>query len=153
MSIALYQLPIVTAITLALLSSCTMPKERIVLRDVRDVIVDAAEQPTLKANAIFYNPNNVRLRLKKIDVEVFVEDKKVAAVNQLLKTTIPARGEFSVPLRVTLAMKELGLMNTLFGFLGGKKLAVRYVGTLKLSYHGIPVTVPVDHQEEVRFTF
>ena len=32
--------------------------------------------PMLKANAIFYNPNNMRGKLKKIDIEIFVNGKK-----------------------------------------------------------------------------
>jgi LEA14-like dessication related protein len=147
-----------TRITLIILSSlilsnCSTPKERIVLRDIKDVIVDAADEPTLRANAVFYNPNNTRMRLKKIDVEVFVEGKKVANVNQDLKTIIPARGEFMVPLQVKLAMKELGFVNTLFGMLGGKKLEVQYKGFLKLTYHGVPIRVPVDYKDQIRFKF
>ena len=63
-------------ISLLMLSGCQRPKEDIVLRNIRDVVMDASSEPTLKANAIFYNPNNVRGRLKKIDVEIFVNGKK-----------------------------------------------------------------------------
>ena len=137
----------------ALIVACQRPKEDIVLRQIRDVVVDASTDPVLKANAIFYNPNAVRGRLKKIDVDIFVNGKKAASVNQQLKTVIPANGEFTVPIEVKLAIKELGFMDTLLGMIGGKKFEVRYEGSLKLSYHGFPINVPVSYRDEVSIRF
>jgi LEA14-like dessication related protein len=116
-------------------------------------VVDAASDPKLKANAIFYNPNAERGKLKKIKVDIFVDGKKVGTVDQELKIKIPSRGEFTVPLEVNLAMKELGFMDALLGVLGGKKFAIRYEGFLKLTYHGFPIKVPVNYKDEVKISF
>jgi len=136
-----------------LLAGCEKPDQDIVLRDIKDVVVDASTEPMLKANAIFYNPNKVRGRLKKIDIEIFVNGKRAASVDQSLKTAIPAAAEFTVPLEVKLAMKELGFMDTLLGMVGGRTFEIHYKGSLKLSYHGLPINVPVDYKDEVRFRF
>lgn len=134
-------------------SGCKRPKEEIVLRQIKDIVVDATSSPLLKANAIFFNPNDVRGKLRRINVDIFVDGKKAASVNQELKTLIPANAEFSVPIEVSLAIKELGFMDTLLGVIGGKKFEVRYEGTLKLSYHGVPINVPVNYRDEVRIRF
>lgn len=134
-------------------SACKKPEEDIVLRHIRDVVVDAASEPMLKANAVFYNPNDMRGKLKKINVEIFVDGKKAASVDQEMKTSIPARSEFTVPLEVKLAIKELGLMDTIFGMIGGRKFKIHYKGSLKLSYRGLPINVPVDYKDEVRLSF
>jgi LEA14-like dessication related protein len=136
-----------------MLMACEKPNERIVLRDIRDVVVDASTEPLLKANAVFFNPNDMRGRLKKIDIVVYVNGKRAAHVDQKLRTLIPAKGEFKVPLEVKLSIKELGFMDTLLGVLGGKKFEVRYEGKLKMSYKGIPFSVPVDYKDEVRIRF
>ena len=136
-----------------LLTACEKPDQDIVLRDIRDVVVDATSEPMLKANAIFYNPNNMRGRIRKIDVEIFVNGKKAASVDQSLKTSIPAQAEFTVPLEVKLAIKELGVMDTIFGMIGGKTFKVHYKGSLKLSYRGVPISVPVDYEDEVKLRF
>ena len=138
---------------LCLFSNCKGPDEDVVLRQIRDVVVDANTEPLLKANAIFYNPNNMRGKLKRINVEIFVNGKKAATVNQQLKTSIPAQNEFVVPLEVKLSIKELGFMDTLLGVIGGKKFEVRYEGFLKLSYRGIPIKVPVKYKDEIRVSF
>jgi LEA14-like dessication related protein len=143
-------------ILLALLfffTTCERPKEDIVLRHVKDVVADASSDPMLKAEAVFYNPNGIRGRLKHIDVEIFINGKKAGTVKQDFKVTIPAKGEFSVPLEVKLNMKELGLLDTILGMLGGKRFDIRYVGNLRLSYHGFPVKVPVDHKSQIRVSF
>ncbi len=90
------------------ITGCKRPKEDIVLRQIKDVVVDATSDPMLKANAIFYNPNSMRGKLKKIKVDIFLNGKKAASVDQELKTTIPANDEFTVPIEVKLAIKELG---------------------------------------------
>lgn len=131
------------------LFSCK-PEEEIVLQQIKDVVVDATGGPKLKAQAVFYNPNNMRMKLRKITVDVFVDGKKAAQIDQSLKTVIPARGEFTIPLEVSLAMEDLGLLDTLLGMLGGRKLNVHYKGVLKLNYYGMPLRVPVDYKDEVR---
>jgi LEA14-like dessication related protein len=115
--------------------------------------VDASSDPTLKANAVFFNPNKVRGKLKKIDIQIFVNGKKAASVDQKLKTVIPANAEFTVPVTVDLAIKELGLMDTLLGMIGGKTFEIHYKGSLRLSYHGVPINVPVDYKDDVRIRF
>lgn len=133
--------------------ACQKPDQDIVLRQIRDVVVDASSEPMLKANAVFFNPNDVRGRLKKIDVEIFVDGKRAASVDQEMKTSIPAQSEFTVPLEVKLAIKELGIMDTLFGMIGGRTFKIHYKGSLKLSYRGLPINVPVDYKDEVKIRF
>lgn len=137
----------------ATLFQCQKPDEDIVLRKIKDVVVDATTDPMLKANAVFYNPNKVRGRIKKVKVDIYVNGKKAGSVDQDFKLVVPSQAEFTVPIEVKLAMKELGFMDTVLGLIGGKKYEVRYEGFLRLSYHGIPIKVPVDYKDEVRIKF
>lgn len=136
-----------------LVAACATPKEDIVLRQIKDVVVDGTTDPMLKAKAIFFNPNNQHGKLKRINVDIFIDGKKVGTVDQKLKTIIPAKGEFTIPLEVKLALKELGFLDTIFSLLGGKKFDVKYVGSLRLTYHGLPLRVPVNYKDEIRVKF
>ena len=140
-------------IGLLLLAGACKPKEEIVLRNVRDIVIDANTEPTLRAQAILYNPNNIRIKLRSAEIDVYVNGKKSGRIDQELKMMIPAEAEFTVPLEVKLNMKELGLMDTLMGMLGGKKLKVEYKGSIRLTYKGVPIRVPINHQSEVRIKF
>lgn len=139
-------------ICMMLLQSCG-PKEDIQFKYVKDVIVDANTEPLLRGNAVLYNPNKQRMKLRKMNVDVYINDKKTARIDQEPSIVIPAEAEFTVPLEVKLNMKELGFMDTLFGVLGGKKMKVRYKGTISITYKGIPVRVPVDYESTVNFRF
>ena len=143
---------LLVALTIVI-AACSGPKEKIVLKDIRDVVVDANEDPRLKANAIFHNPNKEQGKLKGIHVDIYVNGKKAGKVSQNMKIKIPARGDFTVPLEVNLSIKELGFMNTLMGVLGGKTFNVKYEGHLSVSYHGVPIRIPVNHRDDVKIRF
>jgi LEA14-like dessication related protein len=140
-------------IVLLLLAGACKPKEEIVLRNVRDIVIDANTEPTLRAQAILYNPNNIRIKLRSAEIDVYVNGKKSGRIDQELKMMIPAEAEFSVPLEVKLNMKELGLMDTIMGMLGGKKLKVEYKGSIRINYKGVPIRIPVNHESEVKIKF
>lgn len=140
-------------ITALFISGCQKPEEDIVLKQVRDVVADATSDPMLKAQAIFYNPNNASGKLKGIAVDIFVNGKKAGSINKDYKIKIPAKSEFSVPLEVKLNMKELGTVETLLGMLGARKFDVRYQGNLRLTYHGVPLKVPVDYKSQIKVNF
>ena len=135
------------------MSACKAPEEEVVLRKIKDVVVDGSSEPKLKAQAVFYNPNHHHGKLKRIEVDIFVNGKKAGEVDQKMKIDIPGRDEFTVPLEVKLAAKEFGFLDTLLGFIGGKKFNVHYKGFIKVSYHGLPLKVPVDYKDEVRVKF
>src|SRR5690606_14894755 len=129
------------------------PKEPIEFKYVKDVVVDATSDPMLRAEAVLHNPNNITMKLKKINVDVFLNGKKAAHINQDMKLSIPAGKDFAVPLEVKLAIKELGFLDTLLGMIGGKTMDVHYKGSLKVNYHGMPIRVPVDYKSEIRIKF
>src|SRR5689334_22329960 len=113
-------------LTLGIVFSSCGPKEPIVLRQIKDVVVDATTDPMLKAKAIFYNPNSTRGRLREIKVDIYVNGKKAGEIDQHLGMQIPSKQEFTVPLEVKLSLKEFGVLDTIFSMLGGKKFDVHY---------------------------
>jgi len=134
--------------------SC-IPKEEVVFRGVKDIAIETNEQnePELKAEALFYNPNKERMRLKEIYVDVLVNGKPSAKVRQNLKISIPAESEFSVPVSAQLSLKELGLLDTIVNLLGGKKYDVQYAGYVRIAVHGVTIKVPFAYQEQLRLRF
>ncbi|MBL7873176.1 MAG: hypothetical protein JNM78_16275 [Cyclobacteriaceae bacterium] len=133
--------------------SCT-PKEEIVFKGVRHVVVEAQGiEPVLTAEAFFNNPNNVRMKLKEIHVDVLVDGKLSAKVRQNLKLSIPAMSDFSVPLTARLSLKDLGLVDTIINLIGGKKYEIQYIGFVRVSMHGLTIKVPVKYREERRIQF
>lgn len=133
--------------------SCA-PKEPVVLREVHIRSVDLGKNgssPILKADAIFYNPNKGSLRLKKIDLDILLNEKPAATIHQELNAAIKGQSEFTIPLEVQLSLNDAGLLDTILSLFGGKKYDIRFTGKIKVRVGGFPVSIPVDHRDEVRF--
>ncbi len=132
-------------------SSCA-PKEALVFKGINDILLETAEGDValLKAQAVFFNPNNTQMKLKEIRVDIFVEGKKTATADQQLNSMIPAKAQFSVPLEVRLLLKEFGLFDTLMNLLGGKKYEIHYFGFVRVRVHGITVKVPIDYKDQIK---
>lgn len=135
-----------------LAAGACVPKEPVVLRSVNIIQVEPGTdgEPVLKADAIFYNPNASRMRLRRIDLDVLVDGKKAARIDQHLSSPINAKSEFTIPLEVQLKLKEMGLLNTILNLFGGKEYEIQFVGSLKVTVRGFPITVPVRHKEKFR---
>lgn len=133
-------------------TACTRPTEAPVFRGVGDVEVTkvTGTEAYLNANAFFYNPNDVKMKLKKVEVDVEVEGNKIGTINHSMSTKIPAKAAFKVPLDATFNMKQVGFLQSIISILGGKKLKVRYKGFIRVTVHGLPIKVPVDYEDEVR---
>ena len=134
---------------LALVMVSCVPKEQIVLRaiNIKEVEPGKEGNPILKADAVFFNPNSSRMRVKRIDIDVFVDGKKAARVDQRLNALMKANSEFTVPLEVQLNLKEVGLLDTILSLFGGKKYDIQFVGSMKVTVNGFPVKVPVNHKD------
>ncbi len=144
------RLDIVTCLLILFSMVSCLPKKDIELRQIKSVMGDVSDEPTLKAEVVFFNPNPQQGTLKNITADVYVEGKKAAVVDQKLKIKVPANGEFTIPIEMKINLKEQGIMNTLLSLIGAKKIKVRYKGHIKVIYHGFPIRVPIDREEEVR---
>ena len=135
-----------------MLSGC-LPKDSVQLREIKNVMVVPAAEPILTGDAVFFNPNNSRMKLRKINVDVYVDGKKSATVNHDLKIIARANSEFTIPLKVQLSMKDMGLMETIRSLFGGKIYEIHYLGHLKVNVNGFPVRIPIDHKEDFKLSF
>jgi LEA14-like dessication related protein len=129
------------------------PKEPVLLREVHIRSVDLGKDgknPVLKADAILYNPNKGSLRLKEIDLDILLNEKPAARIDQKLNAQIKGQSEFTVPLEVQLSLGD-GLLDTILSLFGGKKYEIRFTGKIKVSVVGFPVKIPVEHRDEIRF--
>lgn len=137
---------------LILHSSCTRLEQEPEFRRIDNLAVakSSGSDVMLKGDAIFYNPNKVMVKLKKINIDVEFGGKSIGAINQALNTKIPAQAEFTVPLEASFDISSVGLLSGLLSIFGGKKVEVHYKGTIQVSVYGIPTTVPVDYTEELK---
>jgi LEA14-like dessication related protein len=128
-----------------------VPKEELQFKKVKNVSLTASgTTPLLKGDLLLYNPNDKRMKLKKLDLIIDLNGKEAGIVDQKLSQVIPAKDEFTVPIEVAISLKEMGLLDAISGILGGKKNTVRIKGKIRGSVNGVTISVPVDYTEEIR---
>ena len=137
---------------MALTCSCKNASQPPEFKRVANVKVAkvSGKEAVLNGDAFFYNPNKARMLLRKVEIDVFLKDKRIGVINQALKTKIPGQSEFKVPVDATFDIGDIGLLNGIMSILGGKKMKVRYVGKIKLKIYGVPVAVPIDYEDEIK---
>jgi hypothetical protein len=140
-----------TLMLVMVMLSC-LPKEQVVFKSVINLSLDAGSDgnPLLKGEALFYNPNKLQTRLKEINVDVLVDGKKTAIVEQKMNLVVPGKSDFTVPIEARLSLQEMGLLDTVLAFLGGKSYKVQFAGYVRVAVHGVTIKVPVKYNEDVR---
>jgi LEA14-like dessication related protein len=130
------------------LSSCSNVKEA-EFRKISNIRF-SMDGPKVTADLTFFNPNNFSMLLKRTEVDVFFDGKKAGRIDQEHQVKVDKQSEFTVPVDLKVSLKDLGLGNALMGVLSGKKYPLRFQGKVFGQVKGIPVSVNIDHTEEIR---
>ncbi len=110
-------------ILLAFLIGCNKPEQEPEFLRIDNIKVSkmTGKEALLNADAYFYNPNDVGMKLKEVSIDIQLEGQKIGAIRQTVKTKIPAQAEFKVPLDATFDIQDIGLLNGIISILGGKR--------------------------------
>ena len=139
--------------TISLLAACGKPSspEFMRMEDVKFGSVSFSDglSVVLNGNAVFDNPNKIGANISSVDLDMYVNGKKVTHINQEVHTTMPANAEFKLPLTFNVPLKEVfkDAKPTLGDIFNKRKIEYRLVGTLKVAVGYIQVEVPIDHED------
>ncbi len=136
-----------------LLFNCTVTEQPkfLGLENIK-VVNSNIKSITLKADALFANPNDVGGVLKTDDLKVYVNDTEVATVVSD-EFTVPSKQNFTIPLIVAVATDSIIDKKSLGGLLGSlisQKLKVQYKGDIKYKVLGYSSTYAVDETQDVK---
>ena len=146
-------------VLISVMSSCAVKKKPIFIKvDNVKIISVAADTIRLKAEAFFKNPNDVGGKISTDEIKVIINGAEVAQVSSE-EFKVPARKEFSIPLKVVIPAKRV-FENNKNGILGGlinsilnKSIKVQFKGDLKYKVFGFSNVYPIDKTEEIKIKF
>ncbi|WP_282043000.1 hypothetical protein [Winogradskyella flava] len=107
---------------------------------------------TLKADALFKNPNDIGGVLKTDDLRVYFNNTQAATVVSD-EFNVPSNQNFTIPLIVSVATDSIIDKKNISGLLGSllsQKLSVQYKGEIKYNVLGYSSTYTVDETQEVK---
>lgn len=133
-----------------LLASCSTPKE-LEYRNFQNFTIDKVgfSATTIKMDLVYYNPNNFGLQLKSTDLDVFFDNNYLGHTVQEQLISIPSRGEFSVPIKIDVDMKNL-LKNGISS-LFSNEVIVKVTGSVKVGKANLFKTFPVNYEGKQKF--
>src|SRR5580698_1107186 len=89
------------ALLCSFLFSCATPKA-LEYRQFKNLTIEKLgfASSTVRMDIVYYNPNNVRLQLKRADLDIYVNSIYAGHATQEYQITIPKLAEFNVPVQV-----------------------------------------------------
>ncbi|WP_439132300.1 LEA type 2 family protein [Polaribacter sp.] len=139
--------------------SCSINKKPVFIKvDNLKLISVKKDTIRLKANAFFQNPNDVSGTIATDEIKIYVNGAAVAQVSSD-EFKVPARNEFTVPLKVVIPTREI-FKNNKNGILGGllnsvlnKSIEIQFKGNLQYKVFGYASNYPVDITQNLKIKF
>lgn len=119
--------------------SCKV-KEKPEYKALENIKVESLDKKAvvITADALFYNPNHLGGKVKKVDIDLFLDDIKVSDVSST-PFEINSRDTFRIPLRTQVPYGDLfgsngnNLLGNLINAALKKKIEVHYKGVITLD--------------------
>lgn len=140
------------AVFVAGLCACSRP-QRAEFRGLEKIdLIGATLEGELvfTGQAVFFNPNSVGLDVTGMDLEVFINDKKVADVEQSVSLEAKAQSEFVLPLEIRVPISDVysDIGDLLGSFLSTKVVDLKVQGEVRVKVLGVTFGVPFSHEEQ-----
>lgn len=149
------KLIILSTILLTALSCKVNEKPVFVKVENIEVMETTSKFINFTADAIFLNPNDVGGNLKANNIKVYVNDIEMTTISSE-SFDVPAKNEFSIPLRANLPIDSIVSDKSLSGLLGSlltKKIKVQYKGEITYKALGFSYTYEIDKTDNVKLKF
>ena len=135
---------IIILLIVATISSCSTPKDLVYVGTQNFGMKHAGLKSTvLSMDVELYNPNRDKMKLKKADLDVYVNGNKLGKVNIAGKLRVPREDTFALPvmLNVDLANALPNMLQLAFK----SEVDVALKGNVKAGRHGIYINIPVNY--------
>jgi len=128
-----------------LFMACASPKS-FEYRAVKHIKLDQLgfDHTNLTMELEYYNPNSFGLDLKKLDADVYIDNRFLGKFKLDTTMHIPKKGNFSLPSKIAIDMKAL--YKNALNLVLSKEVLVSVKGTTRVGKAGIFRTVPFTYE-------
>ena len=80
---------------------------------IEDLKIEMLDQGNalLKANAVLHNPNNKSIVIKRLDIDLYADEKIIATIDEEMSVKAKGSSDFRVPLDIQVSLGDLNLNN------------------------------------------
>jgi LEA14-like dessication related protein len=101
------------------------------------------KQSVVSADMYYFNPNGFQMQLKRIDLDVYVENRYAGKTSLDTLIFVPARDTFFVPVDMLVEMKNL--FPNMLSLLTKDEIGLRVEGKVRVGKGGLFINVPVKY--------
>lgn len=116
------------------------------------VLESTSKHITISADAYFLNPNDIGGELKTNAIKVYVNNNEMATVSTE-SFKVPAKKEFSIPLKTNIPTDSIFSNKNLGGLIGSlfnKKIEVKYKGDIIYKVLGFSYKYNIDRTDNIK---
>ena len=139
------EIRILLLIVLFFVSACRQPKD-LVYQNVQNFKLQklGLAETAVSMDILLYNPNNYNLKLKKADVDVFINEHRLGEMTVKGHYTIAGLDTFVLPVVLNVDLKN-ALPNVL-QLIFNSEVNVRLKGNIKAGRHGAILSIPINYE-------
>ena len=143
---------LVIVLAVAVFAGCRKP-QAFDYREVKNFRIDKLDlnQTFVSMDLVFFNPNNYGINLKKVNLDIYVDNNYIG--KYLLDTTIKIskKSEFVLPSTVQVDMN--GIFKNALNVLLGQEVVISIKGMTKAGKAGLYINVPIHYESRQKFNF
>ena len=152
MRISPYSLLLAFLAIIIFMTSCREPKA-LEYRDFKNLSSDKLgfSSSIFNIDLVYYNPNNFGLDLKQTNLDIYIDNNYLGHTEQDYQIHIPKKGEFTLPVKIDVDMKNAykNALPALFG----KEVLLKVTGKIKLGKANVYKTFDVNYEGMQKFSF
>lgn len=152
MRISPYSLLLAFLAIIIFMTSCREPKA-LEYRDFKNLSSNKLgfSSSIFNIDLVYYNPNNFGLDLKQTNLDIYIDNNYLGHTEQDYQIHIPKKGEFTLPVKIDVDMKNAykNALPALFG----KEVLLKVTGKIKLGKANVYKTFDVNYEGMQKFSF
>ena len=127
------------------LTACAKPKD-FDYRDVRNIKIGSMgfDKTDLSLDIVYFNPNRFGVDLKKVDADVFVENKYLGKFQLDTAMHIAGKSEFQLPVKIQIDLKTV-IQNGITLLLN-REVLINVKGSSRVGRAGFYKTIPFNYE-------
>jgi LEA14-like dessication related protein len=136
------------------LSSCRIQAP--VFKGVENVQLERVGSTGIKiaSQAVFYNPNRVRCKIKDIAFDVNLDKKRIATIGEKTDVMVKGRSDFRIPMGVTFNPSGTIFDNlkAVVDLFRDKESTLSMTGNIKLKAYFVTIPIPFTFEQKIKLS-
>lgn len=136
------------------LSSCRIQAP--VFKGVEDVKLERVGTAGIKigSQAVFYNPNRVRCKIKDIAFDVILDKKRIATIGEKSDIMVKGRSDFRIPMGAVINPSGTIFENVMaiIDIFRDKESTLSMSGNIKLKAYFITIPIPFKFEQKIKLS-